>query len=112
MKDIHIGAHINTHSLVFTNPIAKYITSLHFKDVFNKKTSYLGLVNTFYGFLIERVLKEWVIPGQAGNSHPKPKCDLSSKIKFLVDQLFIPVSTLYLHSFFALKVQVAAQSLF
>ena len=26
MKDIHIGAHINTRSLVFTNPIAKYIT--------------------------------------------------------------------------------------
>ena len=26
MKDIHIGAHINTCSLVFTNPIAKYIT--------------------------------------------------------------------------------------
>ena len=25
MKDIHIGAHINTCSLVFTNPIAKYI---------------------------------------------------------------------------------------
>ena len=52
MKDIHIGAHINTCSLVFTNPIAKYITSLRFKDVFNKKTSYLGLVNTFYEFLI------------------------------------------------------------
>ena len=52
MKDIHIGAHINTRSLVFTNPILKYMTSLHFKDVFNKKTSYLGLVNTFYGFLI------------------------------------------------------------
>ena len=28
MKDIHIGAHINTRSLVFTNPIAKYITVL------------------------------------------------------------------------------------
>ena len=26
MKDIHIGARINTRSLVFTNPIAKYIT--------------------------------------------------------------------------------------
>ena len=52
MKDIHIGAHINTCSLVFTNPIVKYITSLCFKDVFDKKTSYLGLVNTFYGFLI------------------------------------------------------------
>ena len=26
MKDIHIGSHINTCSLVFTNPIAKYIT--------------------------------------------------------------------------------------
>ena len=26
MKDIHIGAHINTRSLVFTNPIAKFIT--------------------------------------------------------------------------------------
>ena len=26
MKDIHIGAHINTRSLVFTNPIAIYIT--------------------------------------------------------------------------------------
>ena len=25
MKDIHIGAHINMHSLVFTNPIAKYM---------------------------------------------------------------------------------------
>ena len=61
---------------------------------------------------IERVLKEWVIPGQAGNKRPKRKCDLSSKIKFLVDRLFIPVSTLYLHSSFALKVQVAAQSLF
>ena len=52
MKDIHIGAHINTHSLVFTNPIVKYTTSLCFKDVFNKTTSYLGLVKTFYGFLI------------------------------------------------------------
>ena len=51
MKDIHIGAHINTRSLVYTNPIAKYITSLRFRDVFNKKTSYLRLVNTFYGFL-------------------------------------------------------------
>ena len=28
MKDIHIGAHINTRSLVFTNPIAKYITKV------------------------------------------------------------------------------------
>ena len=26
MKDIDIGANINTRSLVFTNPIAKYIT--------------------------------------------------------------------------------------
>ena len=28
MKDIHIGAHINTHSFVFTNPIAKYRDSV------------------------------------------------------------------------------------
>ena len=27
MKDIHVGAHINTCSLVFINPIAKYITT-------------------------------------------------------------------------------------
>ena len=29
MKDIHIGAHINTCSLVFTNPIVKYIRVKH-----------------------------------------------------------------------------------
>ena len=61
---------------------------------------------------VETVFKERVIPGQAGNKCSKPKCGLSSKIKFLVDRLFIPVSTLYLHSFFPLKVQVAAQLLF
>ena len=32
MKDIHIGAHINTRSLVFTNPIAKYIAEPTISD--------------------------------------------------------------------------------
>ena len=34
MKGIHIGAHINTHSLVFASPIAKYITQLKTKLYF------------------------------------------------------------------------------
>ena len=80
----------------------------HTLPLAEESQKYCGLT-PYYGSptYIERVLKEWVIPSQAGNKRPKRKCDLSSKIKFLVDRLFIPVSTLYLHSSFALKVQVS-----
>ena len=49
MKDIHIGAHINTQSLVFTNLISKYITSALTKNQKYFTVPYLDL------FLVPRL---------------------------------------------------------
>ena len=50
------------------------------------------------------------MPRQAGNYGSKPKQGLFPKLKFLVVQLFIPMTSLYLAPFSAHYFQVAAQT--